>query len=101
MAEVTFEQLQGVRGSPFLENRAGADAQHSAEELPTRINLGLSPRAAARLLMLRQKTDASTNAEVLRNALRLYDALIEEVEKGNEFLIRNPNGEVTSYRLFW
>jgi hypothetical protein len=100
MAEVTFEQLQGVGGSPLVETRAGADAQQSAEELPTRINLGLSPRAAARLLMLRQKTDASTNAEVLRNALRLYDALIEEVEKGNEFLIRQTNGEITSYRLF-
>jgi hypothetical protein len=101
MAEATFEQLQGVRDSPLVDNRASADAQQNAEELPTRINLGLSPRAAARLVMLRQKTDASTNAEVLRNALRLYDALIEEVDKGNEFLIRHPNGEITSYRLFW
>jgi hypothetical protein len=101
MADVTFEQLQGARGSPLVENRAIAAAQQSAEELPTRINLGLSPRAAARLVWLRQKTDASTNAEVLRNALRLYDALIEEAEKGNEFLIRHPNGEVATYRLFW
>jgi hypothetical protein len=101
MAEATFEQLQGVRGSPAVENQTGAGAKSSAEELPTRINLGLSPRAAARLIWLRQKTDASTNAEVLRNALRLYDALIEEAEKGNELLIRHPNGEIGTYRLFW
>lgn len=73
----------------------------SDEELPTRLNLGLSRRAAMRLVALRYKTDASSNADVLREALRLYDALVEEADRGNEFFVKDKTGSLVKYRLFY
>jgi hypothetical protein len=66
-----------------------------------RINLALSPRAFEKLEHLMEKTEASSYAEVFRNALRLYDALIEEADKGNEFLVRDSEGNLTTYRMFY
>ncbi len=53
-----------------------------------------------RLNVLKAKTEAASYAEVLKNALRLYEALIEETERGNEFMVRNADGVVTPYRMF-
>jgi hypothetical protein len=53
-------------------------------DLPTRVNLGLSERDARRVVELRERTDAATNAEVLRNALRLYEWVIELDKAGME-----------------
>ena len=36
----------------------------------------------------------------LKNALRLYEALIEEDESGKQFLTRDKNGVVSPFRLF-
>jgi len=53
-----------------------------------------------RLNILKLKTESSSYAEVLKNALRLYEALIEETERGNAFLIRDADGVVSPYRMF-
>jgi len=50
---------------------------------------------------LRQKTEASSYAEVFKNALRLYNALIEEAEKGREFYVKDENGNLISYIIFY
>ena len=65
-----------------------------------RVQFDLPPRSMDRLNVLKLKTEASSYAEVLKNALRLYEALIEETEKGNEFLIRDQNGVITPFRMF-
>ncbi len=65
-----------------------------------RLNLVVSRRTQNRLNELKDKTDSATYAEVFKNALRLYDALIEEAEKGNEFLVRDDEGHITSYKIF-
>jgi hypothetical protein len=54
----------------------------------------------AKASLFKIKTEASSYAEVLKNALRLYEALIDETERGNEFLIRNEDGMITPYRMF-
>jgi hypothetical protein len=53
-----------------------------------------------RLNALKLKTEASSYAEVLKNALRLYEALIEETENGKSFFIRDEDGTITPYRMF-
>jgi hypothetical protein len=53
-----------------------------------------------RLNALKAKTEASSYAEVVKNALRLYEALIEETESGKQFRVRDQNGVVSSFRLF-
>lgn len=65
-----------------------------------RVQFDLGPRSVERLNALKLKTEASSYAEVVRNALRLYEALIEEAEQGKQFLVRDENGVVSPYRLF-
>jgi hypothetical protein len=65
-----------------------------------RVQLDFPPRAMERLNTLKTKTEASSYAEVVKNALRLYEALIEEDESGKQFLTRDKNGVVAPFRLF-
>ena len=65
-----------------------------------RVQLDFAPRAMERLNALKAKTEATSYAEVVKNALRLYEALIEESEAGKQFMIREENGAVTPFRLF-
>jgi hypothetical protein len=37
---------------------------------------------------------------VLRNAHRLYEAMVEEAEKGNDVIIRRKNGEPPEIKVF-
>lgn len=65
-----------------------------------RVQLDLPERSVARLQELRSKTEAASYAEVIKNALRLYEAVIEEAEAGNKFLVEMPNGNTKEYRIF-
>ncbi len=66
----------------------------------SRVQLDFAPRSMERLNTLKSKTEASSYAEVVKNALRLYEALIEEAENGRQFLVRDKNGTVSPFRLF-
>jgi len=66
----------------------------------TRVQLDFSPRAMTLLSDLKDKTEAASYAEVIRNALKLYDGLITEAESGATFLVRAPNGEVSPFKMF-
>ena len=66
----------------------------------TRVQFDLTPRAMNLLTELKEKTDAASYAEVVKNALKLYDGLISEAAKGSEFLIRDRDGQVTPFRMF-
>ena len=65
-----------------------------------RVQLDFAPRSMERLNALKLKTEASSYAEVVKNALRLYEALIEETENGKQFLTRDKDGVVTPLRMF-
>ena len=80
------------------ETEAPADA--SPERATTRVQLELPPQAMERLQKLKERTEAASYAEVIRNALRLFEALITEHEKGAEFALKQPGGEIVAYRLF-
>ena len=53
-----------------------------------------------RLQRLKERTEAASYAEVIRNALRLYEAMVGEAEKGHEFAIKSPDGIIAPYRIF-
>jgi hypothetical protein len=72
----------------------------NGERSTTRVQLELPPQAMERLQRLKEKTEAASYAEVIRNALRVFEALVEEHEKGSEFQLKKPGGEVTGYRIF-
>jgi Ribbon-helix-helix protein, copG family len=67
----------------------------------TRVQLELPESSFERLKNLRDKTEASSYAEVMKNALRLYEALVAEAERGNEICVKQSDGKETSYRMLF
>jgi Arc/MetJ-type ribon-helix-helix transcriptional regulator len=67
----------------------------------TRVQLELPESSMERLKALREKTEAASYAEVIKNSLRLYEALIREAESGNELSVKKSEGTETSYRLIF
>ena len=65
-----------------------------------RLTVVLPERSMQRLNALVERTESSSYTEVLKNALRLYEALVEEASAGNEFLVREPDGRLKSYKIF-
>lgn len=66
----------------------------------TRVQLEMPPQAMERLQRLKERTEAASYAEVIRNALRLYEAMVAEAEQGREFAIKSPDGVIAPYRIF-
>ncbi len=85
---------------PSTASKAKHPAEARDKLVKNRVQFDLAPRAMERLNTLKRKTEATSYAEVVKNALRLYEALIEETEGGKQFLVRDPNGQVSPYRLF-
>jgi hypothetical protein len=57
-----------------------------------RLNLLLPDRSAQRLETLKKLTEASSFTEVIRNALRLYEAVELEYEKGHKVQTVDKDG---------
>jgi hypothetical protein len=70
------------------------------ERVTTRVQLEMPPQAMVRLQKLKERTEAASYAEVIRNALRLFEALVEEHDKGASFFLKRPDGEVVEYKIF-
>jgi Arc/MetJ-type ribon-helix-helix transcriptional regulator len=64
----------------------------------TRVQLELPESSMERLRALREKTEATSYAEVIRASLRLYEALIKEAERGNLVVVKDREGRETAYR---
>ena len=71
-----------------------------SDRATTRVQLEMPPQAMERLQKLKDRTEAASYAEVIRNALRLFEALVEEHEKGAEFSLRRSDGENVQYKIF-
>jgi len=83
--------------------RTGAtetNGSETGERATTRVQLEMPPQAMDRLQRLKDRTEAASYAEVIRNALRLFEALVDEHEKGAEFSLKKPDGETVAYRIF-
>jgi len=87
-------QMNGARA------RRTPEADADGARATTRVQLEMPPQAMVRLQKMKDRTEAASYAEVIRNALRLFEALVEEHEKGSEFALRGPNGELVAYKIF-
>lgn len=72
----------------------------TGERGTTRVQLEMPPQAMDRLQRLKERMEAASYAEVIRNAIRLLEALVDEHEKGSEFSIRRKDGETVGYKIF-
>lgn len=78
----------------------GATDEKGRNAGKTRVQFDLPPRSMKILGELKEKTDAASYAEVFKNAIKLYDGIIGELEKGSEFMIRDASGAVYPFRMF-
>lgn len=53
-----------------------------------RFQVVLTRYTLERLDIIKEQVDATTRVEVLRNSLRVYDMIVEEISKDNEILIK-------------
>lgn len=70
------------------------------ERKTQRVQLELPPRSMERLSKLKESTEAASYAEVIRNAIRLYEAMVSEASAGREFYIKDKSGTITPYKVF-
>jgi hypothetical protein len=60
-----------------------------------RISLDLSQAAFERLAVLESMTDVDSKADVIRDALRMYEYLVRQAVKGCKIQCVSPTGEIT------
>lgn len=91
-----------MHGHHHHRDRRGEHYRDSdnGERTTTRVQLEMPPQAMERLQRLKERTEAASYAEVIRNALRLLEALVDEHEKGSEFMLKRTDGETLAYRIF-
>ena len=65
-----------------------------------RLQIELPPRSMERLIRLKEVTESASHAEVIRNAIRLYEAMVKEAKAGREFLVKDPSGTIIPYKVF-
>jgi hypothetical protein len=71
------------------------DSKQGTQE-KVRVQFEFTPDALARLEAIKLATDAPTKAEVVRNALRLYEWFVNEAEADNTIISMDKNGQATS-----
>lgn len=77
--------------------RSSASTDEAVDSAPTsgsrqRYSITLSPKSAKAFQWLREVTDADTDSEVVRNALRLHYVLLQRAEKGDRFMVSSKDG---------
>ena len=66
----------------------------------TRIQLELPPASMERLTQLKEKTEATSYAEVTKNAYKLYERLIQLAESGEVLCVRAKDGTTRDIQIF-
>ena len=74
-----------------------ARPKNTRETRHVQIDLGV--RSYERLARLKDLTEAGSYSEVFSDALRLYEAVVDDVSQGNEILVREKDGTTVPYRL--
>lgn len=94
------------REETYVPRKSAAAAQPSvlpeaaARADVSRLSLVLPAKSVERLEKLKMLTEASSFAEVIRNALRLYEAVVVEYEKGNKVQIVDKAGTPLTLNIF-
>jgi Arc/MetJ-type ribon-helix-helix transcriptional regulator len=66
-----------------------------------RRSIELTPKTAERLDRLRENLEATSDTEVIRRALQVLEALVDDEKAGRELQVRDRStGETTSVRIF-
>lgn len=81
----------------------GSSSTGSTKVAPQKykIQIQLSPSSRDRLEQLVLRTEVESSTQVIRDALRVYDILVEEVSaNGSSLFLKTKDDEVVKLRLF-
>jgi Ribbon-helix-helix protein, copG family len=96
----TIEENQSRRRNSMASNEK-EDAISVTDTRKRKITISLSEKSLRALDELRRATDADTDSEVFRNALRLHLALLRAHASGVQLLMKRPDGqEIVPVTLF-
>lgn len=62
--------------------------------------MDLTETSMKRLANLKEVTEAPSYTEVIKNALKLYEDVINESREGKKIFLRGKDNEVVEYRIF-
>ena len=65
-----------------------------------RVQLELPSKSMQRLEKLKEKTEAASYAEVIKNAMMAYSWLIERHEEQEKILVKDSSGDIREIELF-
>jgi hypothetical protein len=66
----------------------------------TRIQLELPTASMERLTLLKKKTEATSYAEVTKNAFKLYERLMQLADDGQTLCVRDKDGSTRDLEIF-
>lgn len=67
-----------------------------AERQKERVQFDFSPEALQRLDEIKEKTGATTRAETVRNALKVYEWLVNELDPDSTIKVFAKNGDTVA-----
>ena len=70
------------------------------KEVRHTVKVGMNSRSMSRLTKLMTETEAESEAQVIKNSLRLYEVCIEWARTGNRFALISPLGDVVPVDVF-
>jgi Arc/MetJ-type ribon-helix-helix transcriptional regulator len=95
----------GTRSSrqPGLSLRGGSQKEETGMSKPKyrRLQFDFAERAVERLDELVNETEAASRAEVIRDALKLYEHLFLRVKEGYAVMIQKGPNEEKSFDIFF
>lgn len=59
-----------------------------------RLQIVMPGQSFQRLEAIKEVTEAASYSEVIRRALRIYEGLLAEIERGGEVFVKRPGGTV-------
>jgi hypothetical protein len=72
----------------------------ASPEKKVRVQIDLAPQSFDRLKRLKDITEASSYTDVLKDALRLYEFIIENDQKGATLKIVDESGRESDLKVF-
>jgi len=65
-----------------------------------RVQVDLAPSSYDRLARLKEATEAASYTEVFKNALRLYEYIVETEQQGSELILVREDGSQQPLKIF-
>lgn len=69
-------------------------------EKTKRVQMELSQSSFERLNRLKEASEAASYTEVMKDALRLYEYILEQDIAGSKFIIKSKDGNTSEIKIF-